>query len=182
MRERRPALLIVVGSLFVGAILNSGIVWAKRPPPADVAPVSYEGLRYEAPHFNNPCGQNGGCVVAFDEKTGTQVWSLKVYCTKYDSDLERDVQDVFITSLVIDSGRLVVANEKALQFSIDLASRAVTGDARGCDDGTGCTTCGQAGCSYSGSAVSGFSIGHLAGFLGGLAIVGLLLRARRGGR
>jgi hypothetical protein len=108
-----------------------------------VPAVTHEGRLYEIPHFNNPCGQNGGCVVARDAASGTQIWALKVYCTPYDLQLETDVQDVFITSLAVQNGQLVVKNERNLEFAIDLGTRAVSGGPNGCDeaqgDGTGCT-------------------------------------------
>jgi hypothetical protein len=96
--------------------------------------VVSEGVRYEAPHFNNPCGQNGGCVAAYDNASGALLWSEKVYCTQYDPQLETDIQDVFITSLSLDNGKLNVTNEKGLHFAIDLRTQAIDGDARGCSD------------------------------------------------
>jgi hypothetical protein len=112
--------------------LNTGSSIAKRTPPPDVPPVVYEGVRYEAPPFSNDCGQNGGSVVAYDSATDAQLWTLQVYCTQYDPNLETDVQDVFITSLEIENGRLSVVNEKGLHYTIDLKTHDVTGDARGC--------------------------------------------------
>jgi hypothetical protein len=144
------------------AVLAAGIAFdvspasAKRAPPAAVPAVVHEGRRYEAPHFINPCGQNGGCVVARDDATGAQLWALKVYCTKYDSQLETDVQEVFITSLAVEGGRLGVTDEKSRHFAVDLGTRAVSGDSNGCGGGT------HGGCSYSRSFASASVIPLLA--------------------
>ena len=140
-----PTLLAVLAATIAFAVSPA---FAKRPAPQEVPAVVHEGRRYEAPHFNNPCGQNGGCVVARDDATGTQLWTSKVYCTHYDSQLETDVQDVFITSLAIEGGRLDVTNEKNLHFAIDLESRAVSGDLRECAGDT------RGGCNYSRSFAS----------------------------
>jgi outer membrane protein assembly factor BamB len=139
-------LRVVVG-LIAAVVFLAVPALAKRVPPQYVAPVVYEGVRYEAPHFSNPCAQNGGCVVAYDEQTGAQLWSVKVYCTQYDSHLETDVQDVFITSLAVKDGRLIVTNERALVFAIDLDTRQVSGDVRGCKEPNG-------NCTYSPSSPS----------------------------
>jgi outer membrane protein assembly factor BamB len=114
--------------------------WGKRLAPADVAPVTSANLRFEAPHSNNPCGQNGGCVVAYDHATNTVLWSVKLYCTQYDKDLEQDVQDVFITSLTVENGQVVIADEQGRHFSLDPATQRISGDAGGCggDGASGC--------------------------------------------
>lgn len=101
--------------------------YAKRSGPAEVPPVVVGGVRFEAPHFDNPCGQTGGCVVASDAATGTQLWWVKVYTTVYDPSLEKDVQDVFITSLSTSAASLQATDEKGRTFTIDARSRVVRG-------------------------------------------------------
>jgi len=133
-------------TLLAGIALSPTLAQGKRSPPAEVPPVSSEGVRYEAPHFNNPCGQNGGCVVAYDAASGALLWSVKVYCTHYDAQLETDVQDVFITSLAVDNAKVDVTNEKGLHFAIDLRTQAVSGDARGCSASS------ARGCSFAAGA------------------------------
>lgn len=120
--------------------------FAKREAPAAVAPVVHDSVRYEAPAFSAECRQNGGCIVAYDNDTGAQLWTLRVYCTEYEPGLETDVQDVFITSLTARNGHLEVANEKDRHFSIDPRTRAVSGDDTGCG-----SSGGGAGCNASAS-------------------------------
>jgi hypothetical protein len=140
---------VLLAALAAGLVLGSQPAFGKRAPPRAVAPVVHEGVRYEAPHFSfsNPCGQNGGCIVASDAASGAPLWNLKVYCTNYDPGLETDVQDVFITSIMLDQGRLTLTNERNLRFAIDLGTRSVTGDARGCEDAMG------GGCAYAPSSM-----------------------------
>jgi hypothetical protein len=138
-RRFAPARAALV-PVFLAAYLAASPAAAKRLPPADVAPVVAGDVRYEAPHFGNPCNQNGGCVVAYDNASNAQLWFVQVYCTHYDANLEQDVQDVFITSLAVQNGRVLVSNEHGAHFAVDPATLQVTGDATGCDAsrGSGC--------------------------------------------
>jgi len=94
---------------------------AKRVAPREVKPVVYRGVRYEAPHFGSLRGADykGGHVAAYDVKTGKQLWELEVYTTIIREDMESDVQDVFITQLLIKRDRLIVINENDKRFELD---------------------------------------------------------------
>ncbi len=101
----------------------------KRSGPDPVDPVRSGGIRYEAMPWGKARGlaQNGGYVAAIDEKTGKELWLLKVYDVSYDGDMEADKQDVFITSLEIDrEGHLTVESETGDRYAVDLASRKVS--------------------------------------------------------
>jgi hypothetical protein len=127
-------------AFFCLTVLGPNLASAKVPAPPEVPPVVDGTVRYEAPPFDTPCDphQNGGCVVAYDNTTNEQLWALKVYCTRYDPGLEQDVQDVFITSLTMDSQQqLQVANQRGQHFTISPATLEVTGDSRGCGDQAG---------------------------------------------
>lgn len=96
---------------------------ADRLAPKEVEPVIYNGVKYVAPHWGYEYGwkQNGGYVQAWDIKTGKKLWEKRIYEVKYDPQLEKDVQDVFITSLSIEDGKLVVINERNKKFKIDVS-------------------------------------------------------------
>jgi hypothetical protein len=112
--------------LFVALSLRCSGAYAKRLAPKDVAPVTFEGVRYSAPEWGvRGETQIGGYLLATDAKTGKPLWGLWVYEIKYNADLEEDVQDIFITSLKILDGRLHVANEAGDQFVVDLSQRMV---------------------------------------------------------
>lgn len=108
---------LVVIMLVMG--LLAGHAEAKRAAPKDVPPVTRDGVVYSAPH------DQMGCVVAKDEKTGKVLWTVKVYDVKIDPNLEKDVQDVFITELRFADGKLIVTNENGAQFEVDPATQAV---------------------------------------------------------
>ena len=100
----------------------------RREPPRP-EPVSFGGVRYEAVLWGKSrnLGQNGGFVVAIDEVTGTEKWIIKVYDVIYDQRMEEDKQDVFISSLELDSENLLhVVNEKGAQFMVNVETQEVT--------------------------------------------------------
>ena len=100
---------------------------AKRSAPKEVEPVVYEGIKYTAPHWVTVNGKRmaGGFVEAFDARTKKKLRTIKVYEIKRDPKLEKDVQDVFITSLAIEKDVLVVVNERDERFEVDLKSHKV---------------------------------------------------------
>ena len=102
----------------------------KRSGPDPVEPVRFGGTRYEAMPWGKARGldQNGGYVAAIDEKTGEELWLLKVYDVTYDGHMEQDKQDVFVTSMTLDRAgrRLTIENEAGDRYAVDLASRKVS--------------------------------------------------------
>ena len=93
---------------------------AKRGAPADVAPVLAKGLEFSAPH------DAMGFVVAKGISSGKELWRVRIYEARVNPALERDVQDVFITSLVVKDDTLLITNERGEKFTLDLKTRKVT--------------------------------------------------------
>ena len=67
-----------------------------------------------------------GFVVATDIAGHKELWRERIYTVRINPLMERDVQDVFITSLVIKRGALIIANERGDRYTLDLATRHVT--------------------------------------------------------
>jgi hypothetical protein len=105
---------------------------AKRLAPDPVAPVSFEGHRYEAVAFGKArgLGQNGGYVAAIDEASGRELWVQRIYRIRYDRRLEGDKQDVFITGLTLLPAEhaLRIENERGARYRLDLRTRQVRPD------------------------------------------------------
>ncbi|MEN9865504.1 MAG: hypothetical protein RL748_1094 [Pseudomonadota bacterium] len=99
----------------------------KRAGPADIAPVSIGAVQYSVIHFGRAEGldQNGGYIAAHNKKSGEKLWTLKVYETKIDPELERDVQDVFITSMKKQGKHLLIIDEKGNHYLVDVKARTV---------------------------------------------------------
>ena len=94
-----------------------------------VKPVSKNGIRYEELRGARSRGfdQNGGILVATEESTNKEIWTLKVYKTEYDSQEETDVQDVFFTKLKFNwfGTNLIIVNERQKTFEIDVKAKKV---------------------------------------------------------
>ena len=107
---------------------SGGAPRAKRVGPAKVPPVTIGNLRFEALHWakERGLGQNGGYIAAFDARSGTELWTLKVYDVRYDAQLESDVQDVFIKSMSKSffGSKLNVTDERGRQFVVDPEKRS----------------------------------------------------------
>lgn len=100
----------------------------ERAEPEDPDPVVLGGIRYEALHWGKVrgLGQNGGYIAAIDTRTGEELWILKVYDVSYESDMEADKLDVFITGIEPDGDHaLTVRNEKGRAFRVDLRDQSV---------------------------------------------------------
>ena len=67
-----------------------------------------------------------GFVVATDTTSHKELWRERIYTVRINPVLERDVQDVFITSLVIEHRALIITNERGDRYTLDLATRRVT--------------------------------------------------------
>jgi hypothetical protein len=84
---------------------------AKRIAPVNVAPVIYEGVRY---------------IEAWDVGTNKRLWELTVFTNRIDPNLEEDVQWVFIKTLNIQDGRLMVTSESGKTYQVDVNTKAIT--------------------------------------------------------
>lgn len=67
-----------------------------------------------------------GFVVATNTRSHQELWRVRVYSVAINPFLERDVQDVFITSLAVEDGSLIITNERGARFVLNLATRKVT--------------------------------------------------------
>jgi hypothetical protein len=101
---------------------------SRIPAPA-VPPVSSGGVRYEQVKNGLMAGfeQMGGYLAAYDEVSGQQLWTLKVYDNQRVSGKEGDVQDVFFKSMTLQAdGTLLIENERRARFVVDLKARTST--------------------------------------------------------
>ena len=64
-----------------------------------------------------------GCVTAHGNNLS---WWKQIYVIRYDTVLETDVRDVYITSLKIKDGNLIVENERGYIYSLVLNTLEVT--------------------------------------------------------
>lgn len=106
-------LVIVIGVI---SCVFCQLTEAKRMPAPEVEPVIYKGVKFISP--NTP--QKMGYVEAWDMETNKKVWEKKVYTVFINPIMEADVQWVFISSLTIEDGKLVVVNERGKKYKVDI--------------------------------------------------------------
>lgn len=111
--------LLILGIL-VGILCTSTFVIAKRGAPKPVKPIEHKGVRYSAQSFFRM-----GCVVAEKGPPSPWSWWKQIYVVKYDTSLETDIQDVFITSLKVKDDKLIIKNERGYIYSLDLETLEV---------------------------------------------------------
>jgi hypothetical protein len=108
--------------IFVAAaLLLPSLALAKRVAPAKVEPVIYQGVRYVAP---NDDGRRA-YIEARDVQTNKKLWDLTIFTNRIDPTLEEDVQWVFIKTLNIRDGALVVTSERDKIYRVDLKTKTV---------------------------------------------------------
>ena len=69
--------------------------------------------------------KNGGYLRAIDPQTESQLWTVEVYHVDYDSDRDRDFQDVFITEIEEMNGQVKVVDEEDREFVVDPGTQSV---------------------------------------------------------
>jgi ketosteroid isomerase-like protein len=111
-----------VVSFFGVALLLPSLALAKRAAPAKVEPVIHQGVRYAAP---NDDGRRA-YIEAWDVRTNKKLWDLTIFTNRIDPNLEEDVQHVFINTLSIRDGTLIVTSERGETYRVDLKTKAVT--------------------------------------------------------
>jgi len=101
-----------------------------RIGPPDVAPVEFEGRRYEqiVNGKREQLDQRTGYLGVTDLATGKRVAAIKVYEVPFDPDLEADVQDVFFVYLELQAAerRLLVEKAHGQRYPVALDGHAVT--------------------------------------------------------
>jgi hypothetical protein len=110
---------------FILVFLMNMTVNADRSSPPDVAAIIHNGIRYEQNlTYDETLEQLGGLLLVIDNETGKLITVIKVYENKRLPDIEGDVQDVFFTSMTLDSGgNLMIINERGNRYLVDTRTR-----------------------------------------------------------
>lgn len=115
-------MVTVVSVTAVIALALAPFAFAKRTAPAKVQPVVYDGVRYVAPNDDG----SRGYIQAWEIKTNRKLWDLTVFTNRLDPKLEQDVQWVFVKSLSVRDGKLIVTSERGNTYDVDLNTKVVT--------------------------------------------------------
>jgi len=117
--------LLTIGAAAFLIALLPGRTNGMRTSPLDVPPVVHNGIEYRAPHFKKDGRLNMGHVEAWDVKTNSLLWDTQVYAVQINPLIEEDVQWVFILTMRVGRGRLLVTNERGRNYELDLATGKV---------------------------------------------------------
>jgi len=107
---------------FTVALLPPPLALAKRAAPAKVESIIHQGIRYIAP---NDDGRRA-YIEAWGVRTDKKLWDLTVFTNRIDPNLEEDVQHVFIKTLRVRDGTLIVTSERGEIYRVDLKTKGVT--------------------------------------------------------
>ena len=100
--------------------------FAKRKTPKPVPAVVWEGVEYRAPLDLEHMGH----VQAFELSSGGKLWETEVYHVWITPAVEEDVQWVFISSMQVQGGKLLVRNENGQSLRLDLKTGRIEGALR----------------------------------------------------
>jgi len=102
--------------MFCGFVYAKRISLTKKIVPPKIEPLIYKGIKFVAPNTIKEMGY----VQAWDVEIGKKVWEKKVYGVFINQFLEDDIQWVFIISLSVEDGKLIVVNQKGREYKIDI--------------------------------------------------------------
>jgi hypothetical protein len=96
--------------------VSASIPAPKIAGPRAANPLVYKGIKYVARYASDK-----GMVDVFDAKTGEKLGELgPAYVTTYVKDLEQDVQWIFIKSLEVKNGKLLVKDTRGREHMLNL--------------------------------------------------------------
>jgi hypothetical protein len=99
---------------------------ASRRPPAQIAPVELDGVRFEQVLDTTGIDtqDHNGWLRATSIASGEVLWTRQIYAIAYDPTKPRGVQRVYFKSLSAssDGKSLLVENEAGTRFRVDAAT------------------------------------------------------------
>jgi hypothetical protein len=99
---------------------------AKRKSPSPVPPLVWQGVEYRAPLDVEHMGR----IQAFELPSRRQLWETRVYHVWIMPLLEEDVQWVFVSSMQVQGGKLLVTSENGKTYRLDPMTGRIEGAMR----------------------------------------------------
>ncbi len=115
---------VFIAALLIGFLNAAHLAFADRNIPK-VDSIMSGNVKYSVSIENAKSRkQRGGYIEAWE--ADKKLWELQVYNVDFDPNLDSNIQEVYITSLKIENGKLIVTNELEEVYEIDLTSKAIT--------------------------------------------------------
>ena len=95
--------------------------WCKRGGAPIVEPVIYENIKYISPNDDGIREY----IQAWDIKAKRKIWELTIFANPLQPGLEKDVQWVFIEKMKLEQNNLLITDERARQFIVDLKTKQI---------------------------------------------------------
>ena len=118
------AFVLVACFMFL-SVAEASRMWDEKLTPEYLSIVA-DGVTYIPAYEYYPQERKISFLEARDATTNKIIWRQKIYEVPYIRGLEDDVQDIPITSLRIENGKIIVENEIGELYEVDLESRRVT--------------------------------------------------------
>ena len=107
---------VLIPFIFCSFVYAKKISLAKKVTPPKIEPLIYKNIKFVVPNTV----QEMGYVQGWDVEKGKKVWEKKVYSVFISPFVKDDLQWVFIISLSVKDGKLVVVNEKGSEYKIGI--------------------------------------------------------------
>lgn len=111
-------LALIIATL---AFLHSLKTLDKRAMVPRIEPIIFEGVKFSVPNDRGTVGH----AVASEAASGKFLWKKAVYRIWIGPLVEQDVQWVFIRSIRLEAGKLILVNDRQKTCSVDLKTRQV---------------------------------------------------------
>lgn len=130
MIERRVLLGAWIALLGIGSFLRKGTAGMSRIGQPGLPDIEFEGRKY-AQIMNGAAldlRQRTGYLSIIDMSSSTLVTIVRIYTVDVDESQEEDVEDVFFTSMDLDSEsrQIIIENENGEAFAFNLNDWNVT--------------------------------------------------------
>lgn len=106
-------LIFVPVALFISLTL-----FAKRMPPAEIAPIKTKRGTIHNSFERNAIGFN--YFILMKDKAGDLKWKTKIFGRKYEKDMETDVQDIHLRKMTMEEAKVIAIDEHGRRYELEI--------------------------------------------------------------
>ncbi len=96
---------------------KASLINAKRAAPPEVEPLTVDGVTYSVSHIKDKCFFTA-YVIATDEETKSRKWKTQIYKITFNQEMEKDVQEVYISKLESTEDYLIIETEGNRSYKV----------------------------------------------------------------